>query len=159
MEAVKLFKCKCCEFTSKRQHNLNTHEFYKHKEEKDTKDEVKFICSKCNKSYKSEKYYLLHEKKCMIPITNPDNKSVSNPDNNLELNLDSESNLDINTVKKLIDIAYREILHDRNAEIFNEVLINIIKRKCEPDSIDDYTYTQLNDVLVNILQNFIYYFQ
>ena len=82
------FSCEYCSFTTKRKYNLQRHHNALHiinnsnntkeendiqKEENDIQNEENdihsnngfFKCSKCNKNYKTKKYLINHEKKCL----------------------------------------------------------------------------------------------
>ena len=77
--SLKLFKCKFCEYETKRNYNLKRHCNVKHiiilfnkniintssekKNHNCVNVQPKFICKKCNKIYKSNRYLINHEKK------------------------------------------------------------------------------------------------
>ena len=71
--SLKLFKCEFCEYETKRNYNLKRHCNVKHviintsgekKHNNCEKVQPEFICKKCNKIYKSNRYLINHEKNC-----------------------------------------------------------------------------------------------
>ncbi len=173
--SLKLFKCEFCEYETKRNYNLKRHCNVKHviilfdKNIINTTDEKthhncekvqpEFICKKCNKIYKSNRYLINHEQKCnglddltcprcMISFTTKQGKSnhlkkhnckprsikyARNPNNNITNNIKNQNNYNIENHNN--NITINNYGNERCDYLNYEKMLDIFKKAYDIPSL------------------------
>jgi len=170
---IKLFYCAYCEYKTKRKYDLNRHHNALHSKNtlkiineknnihieknnihiEDINNTDDYICKKCNKSYKTKKSFLNHEKNCtgINSLTCPKCMKTFSHVNN------KNKHIKINNCKAKSIIHYNKQDNDNNNIIINNniVINNNIINNYGSERKDYITFEDIMDILLKSGNNIV----